>query len=217
LGCRIQWLPRSVASAAIARENLFASLLVWTGDMRPLTATMDHGPVGTAPADASRRTRFAEAARPGLDRAYRIAGLLLGNAAEAEDAVQDALAVAWQSFDRLRKPDRFGAWFDRIVVNGCRDRLRRRGIVRFVPIEAGGEPAARDPFQAFLDRDVVLAGLARLTDDERAVVVLRFWADLSLDEIADRLDVPTGTVKSRLHRAIGKLRDALAAVGEDRP
>jgi RNA polymerase sigma-70 factor (ECF subfamily) len=65
----------------------------------------------------------------------------------------------------------------------------------------------RDPFQAFLDRDVLLRGLARLSADERAVVVLRFWADLPLDEIADRLDWPLGSVKSRLHRAMGRLRE----------
>ena len=167
--------------------------------------------------DASRRARFLDAAAPRLDHAYRLAGVLLGNATEAEDAVQDALAIAWQSFDRLREPERFGAWLDRIVVNGCRDRLRRRGIVRFVPIEAGGDPPARDPFQALLDRDAVLAGLAGLTDEERAIVVLRFWADLSIDDIAYRLDCPPGTVKSRLHRAVGRLRESLTDAGEVRP
>jgi RNA polymerase sigma factor (sigma-70 family) len=160
-------------------------------------------------ADAERRERFLAAARPGLDRAYRMAGLLLANAHEAEDAVQDALAVAWQSFDRLREPAKFGTWFDRIVVNDCRDRLRRRGTVRFIPLEPDVDPAGRDPFQAFLERDAILAGLDRLTADERIVVVLRFWADLPLEAIADRLDWPLGTVKSRLHRALGRLRETL--------
>jgi RNA polymerase sigma-70 factor (ECF subfamily) len=159
--------------------------------------------------DAARRDRFLGAARPGLDRAYRLAGLLLGSATEAEDAVQDALVTAWQSFDELREPAKFGAWFDRIVGNGCRDRLRRRSTVRFIPMPDGLDPVGRDPFQAFLDRDVLLRGLARLSADERAVVVLRFWADLPLDEIADRLDWPLGSVKSRLHRAMGRLREHL--------
>lgn len=166
-------------------------------------------------ADAARRDRFLAAARPGLDRAYRMAGLLLANAHEAEDAVQDALAIAWQSFDRLREPEKFGGWFDRIVVNGCRDRLRRRGTVRFIPLEADVDPAGRDPFQAFLERDAILAGLDRLTADERIVVVLRFWADLPLDAIAERLDWPLGTVKSRLHRALGRLRTTLDSHGTE--
>ena len=164
-------------------------------------------------AEAGRRERFLAATRPGLDRAYRLAGLLLGNAHEAEDAVQEALATAWQSFDRLRDPEKFGGWFDRIVVNGCRDRLRRRGTVRFIPLDQDVDPAGRDPFQAFLERDALLAGLDRLTGDERIVIVLRFWDDLSLEAIADRLDWPLGTVKSRLHRALGRLRTALDREG----
>lgn len=107
--------------------------------------------------------------------------------------------------------DKFGAWFDRILVNGCRDRLRRRNVVRFIPMDAGIDSVGGDPFQTFLERDSLLAGLARLTPDERIVVVLRFWADLPLDAIADRLGWPLGTVKSRLHRALQRLRDTLGS------
>jgi RNA polymerase sigma-70 factor (ECF subfamily) len=176
-----------------------------------LTATVtDRTKPATAQlADADRRERFVSAGRPALDRAYRLAGLLLANSHEAEDAVQDALVVAWQSFDTLRDPAKFSAWLDRIVVNGCRDRLRRRGVVRFIPMGADADPPDRDPFRAFVERDALLAGLDRLTPDERIVVVLRFWADLPLDAIADRLDWPLGTVKSRLHRALRRLRETL--------
>jgi RNA polymerase sigma-70 factor (ECF subfamily) len=178
-------------------------------------------PVDLHPADAStptaddRRANFLAGARPALDRAYRLAGLLLADAHEAEDAVQDALIVAWQSFDTLRDADRFGAWFDRILVNGCRDRLRRRNVVRFIPIDAGPEAAARDPFMSFIERDALLAGLGVLTADERIVVVLRFWADLPLEGIAERLRWPIGTVKSRLHRALGRLRATLSQDREE--
>ena len=163
------------------------------------------------PADADRRDRFVASARPALDRSYRLAGLILGDAAEAEDAVQDALIVAFRGFSGLRDPNRFDAWFDRIVVNGCRDRLRRRRVVRFVPLGDDLDPPSSDPFHSFLERDALLAGLTRLSADERIVVVLRFWADLPLDAIADRLQLPLGTVKSRLHRALGRLRAGLAA------
>ena len=181
-----------------------------------LTAMTDRSTATGAPgaerdrtAESARRERFLAATRPGLDRAYRLAGLLLGSAVEAEDAVQDALVVAWQSFDQLRDVTKFSGWFDRIVANGCRDRLRRRNKVRFIPMAGDLDPSGRDPFQAFLERDALLAGLDRLTADERIVVVLRFWADLSLEAIADRLDWPLGTVKSRLHRALRRLRDHL--------
>jgi RNA polymerase sigma-70 factor (ECF subfamily) len=144
-----------------------------------------------------------------------LAGVLLADGHEAEDAVQDALIVAWQAFDTLREADRFGSWFDRILVNGCRDRLRRRNVVRFIPIHGEPEPAGRDPFMSFIERDALLAGLGGLTADERIVVVLRFWADLPLEGIAERLRWPIGTVKSRLHRALGRLRADLSQDREE--
>jgi RNA polymerase sigma factor (sigma-70 family) len=197
---------------ATNRENLSRSPFVWTGDMRLLALPVDARPAETAGSedDLARRARFIGASRPALDRAYRLAGLLLADAHEAEDAVQDALVVAWQSFGTLRETDRFDAWFDRILVNGCRDRLRRRKVVRFIPMDAGIDPAGRDPFQSFIEREAILVGLVRLSPDERIVVVLRFWADLSLESIADRLGWPLGTVKSRLHRALGRLHDVLS-------
>jgi RNA polymerase sigma factor (sigma-70 family) len=165
-------------------------------------------------AEEARRTRFLDDAGPCLDRSFRLAGLILGNAHEAEDAVQDALVVAWQGFDNLRDADRFAAWFDRIVVNGCRDRLRRRGTVRFIPIDASIDPAGPDPFRDLIERDALLEGLSRLPPDERIVIVLRYWADLPLDGIANRLGWPLGSVKSRLHRALGRLRTGISV---DRP
>ena len=162
-------------------------------------------PVDDRPMSA-RRERFLAAARPELDRLYRLAGLLLSDAAEAEDAVQDALADAWRRYDELRDPGRFRPWLDRIVVNGCRDRLRRRARIRFIPLVAGAEPSDVDPFRAFIERDALLSGLRALEPDERIAVVLRYWADLSLQAIAERMDWPLGTVKSRLHRALRRMR-----------
>jgi RNA polymerase sigma-70 factor (ECF subfamily) len=184
--------------------------------MRLLALPVDLHPADVStPAAEDRRGKFLAGARPALDRAYRLAGLLLGDGHEAEDATQDALVVAWKSFDTLREADRFGAWFDRILVNGCRDRLRRRNVVRFIPIDGEPEPAGHDPFMSVIERDALLTGLGVLTADERIVVVLRFWADLPLEGIAERLRWPIGTVKSRLHRALGRLRAALSQDREE--
>jgi len=151
--------------------------------------------------------RFQRLARDELDRSYRLAGLILGDAGEAEDAVQDALLRAWRSVASLRDADGFGAWFDRILVNGCRDRLRRRRTIQFVPLDPTLDPAGdADPFRALAERDSLVAGLRVLDPDERVVVVLHYWADLSLQDIAKRTGSPIGTVKSRLHRARGALR-----------
>lgn len=158
-------------------------------------------------ASSQARDRYLQFARAGLDRAYRLAGLILGDGHEAEDAVQDALLRAWRRADDLRDPAGFEAWFDRILVNGCRDRLRRRRTVRFVPLDPVNDgPVARDPFLQVLDSDSLLAGMRHLGADERVVVVLHYWADLRLDDVARRLGWPLGTVKSRLHRALVTLR-----------
>jgi RNA polymerase sigma factor (sigma-70 family) len=113
--------------------------------------------------------------------------------------------------DSLRDPAGFHAWFDRILVNVCRDRLRRSRIVRFVAV--GDEATARlasDPYDEIIREHDLLAAMDVLDIDLRTVVVLRFWADLTVDDIAERLGWPSGTVKSRLHRAIERMRDALA-------
>jgi RNA polymerase sigma-70 factor, ECF subfamily len=162
---------------------------------------------GTAAAE-----RFLRLANGELDRAYRLAGLILADQHEAEDATQDALLRAWRSAGSLRDPAGFQAWFDRILVNVCRDRLRRRGRVRLITIDdAPSASAERDPFRTIFDRDEVLRAMASLDDDHRIVIVLHYWADLTLEGVAARVGWPVGTVKSRLHRALMAMRSRLDA------
>jgi RNA polymerase sigma-70 factor, ECF subfamily len=168
-------------------------------------------------AATDRILRLAEAE---LDRAYRLAGLILGDAHEAQDATQDALLRAWRSAASLRDPAGFQAWFDKILVNVCRDRLRERGKVRLLAIDdAVSVGAPRDPFRDVLDRDEVFRAMATLDDDLRIVIVLHYWADLTLEAVAARVGWPVGTVKSRLNRALTTMRGRMdaAAVAEDRP
>jgi DNA-directed RNA polymerase specialized sigma24 family protein len=84
-----------------------------------------------ADAEARAREAFTRLADKELHRAYRLAGLILGNQQDAEDATQDAFVRAWAASRDLRSWDDFQAWFDRILVNVCRDRVRRRRIIRF--------------------------------------------------------------------------------------
>jgi RNA polymerase sigma-70 factor (ECF subfamily) len=156
-----------------------------------------------------------------LDHAYRLATVILGSAIEAEDAVSDAALAAWRSRGRLRDPTRFEPWFGRILVNGCRDRLRarrRRPVAALPPGEVGGPwlSRTRDVGDEVARRDSMTRAFEMLEPDERIVPVLRFWHDLTVDAIAERVGIPAGTVKSRLHHATARLRAALTALEVDR-
>lgn len=169
-----------------------------------------------------RATAFAALLDRGLDSHYRLAAVILGDPVEAEDAVHDAAVVAWRGFAGLRERDRFEAWFGRILVNGCRDRLRarkRRPVV--VPIPSL-EPvpfalaAGDDTGRAVLTRDLIDRALGDLDPDHAVVVALRYYADLTVPEIASRLGIAEGTVKSRLHTALRRLRGAVERQETDR-
>ena len=151
---------------------------------------------------AAVRAEFVRLATRHLDGAYKLAGYLLGDAAEAEDAMQEALTRAWRAWPRLREPDSVGPWLDRIVANVCKTRIGARKRVRSVAFDDDLAVHAPDPFRATLSRDAVGRALERLTPEQRLVVVLRYWRDMPLEQIATRLDVPLGTVKSRLHYAL---------------
>jgi RNA polymerase sigma-70 factor (ECF subfamily) len=160
---------------------------------------------------ADAEERLVGLARAQLDRLYRLAGLLLGDSAEAEDATQEALLRAWRAASTLRDLNEASSWLDRILVNVCRDRLRRRRTIRFIPLADHGGGPDTDPFQTVLDRDEVLRAMAHLDPDQRIVVVLHYWAGLTLDGVAERVGWPVGTVKSRLHRALERMRIGHAA------
>jgi RNA polymerase sigma-70 factor (ECF subfamily) len=166
--------------------------------------------LGPRDADPDARTAlFLRLSDREIGRGYRTAGYVLGNAAEAEEATQDAVLRAWAAWPSMRNPDRFGPWFERILMNTCLDRVRRRHGVRLVELERVPELRGADPFAAGLARDEIGRALRDLPPEQRAVVVLRFWRDLPLEDIADRLELPLGTVKSRLHYAMRAMRSTL--------
>jgi RNA polymerase sigma-70 factor (ECF subfamily) len=170
---------------------------------RTVHATMD-----------DRATAFAALLDRGLETHYRLAAVILGDPVEAEDAVHDAAVVAWRGFAGLRERDRFEAWFGRILVNGCRDRLRarrRRPVIVAIPsfgsTDAGlPHEQADDASTDLATRDQLERAFARLEPEHAVVVALRYYADLTVPQIAARLGIAEGTVKSRLHNALRRLR-----------
>ena len=163
------------------------------------------GRAAAATADEEFRSRLERE----LAESYRLASVILGDVNEAEDATHDAVERAWRARRQLRDPDRFGAWFQRILVNGCRDRLRRRRSgPKFIALSADGrERQGSDIAIQATGQDALGAALDRLDPDRRIVVVLRFFVDLEIAEIARRVGARPGTVKSRLHRALADLRE----------
>ncbi len=143
---------------------------------------------------------------------YRTAYLLLRDPAQAEDALQEIFLKVYRSLDRY-DPDRaaFSTWLYRMTVNYCLNARRRVPFVLplgRVPLGLLGHSPGPDERPA--DDDGVLRAVRGLSDKLRVVVVLRFYADLSHEEIARVLDLPVGTVKSRLSAALRTLRVRLA-------
>lgn len=164
----------------------------------------------------NRRGAFERLAEDHLDAAYRLARAILHDPAEAQDATHDAFVQAWRKWSTLRDPARFERWFDRILVNTCRNRLSRASRRQTTDISEEVAIAAGDPFGHAHDRDVVGSAIATLSPDHQIVVALRFYQDLPIEEIASRLNVPTGTVQSRLHYALQRLNAAIdIADGEE--
>ena len=157
---------------------------------------------------------FAAFAARQLDPSYRLATIIVGNGADAEDATHDAFLSAWRHWSTVRDPDRLDAWFGRILVNSCRDLMRsrrRRPVVIDVSAELLAVAAPDDVSTDTADREAVARGFARLGADHRICLVLRYYEDLTVRQIAERTGVPEGTVKSRLHHALRELRIGLVA------
>ncbi|MHB8470367.1 MAG: RNA polymerase sigma factor [Gaiellaceae bacterium] len=174
----------------------------------------------TAPAEPDRREsawiRDAQrGSEPALEhlfrthwpRAYRAALLVVGDAAAAEDIAQESFLAAVRALDRFDRRRPFGPWLHRIVVNRAIDWARSRSLRRELSTDVDVVAEARE--DTGLTRPLATA-LAELGPEHRAVVVLRYLLDYTPGEIAELLDLPRGTVNSRLRRGLDRLEAALA-------
>jgi RNA polymerase sigma-70 factor, ECF subfamily len=150
--------------------------------------------------------------------AFRVAYQVTGDAADAEDAAQEAFVNAYYALGRFRPGAPFKPWLCRIVANEARNRRmaahRRTALTeRAQRAQASGEAAPSPEAAAEADefRATLLTTLGRLRDDDRLILAYRLFFDFSEADMAEALKVPKGTVKSRLSRALARLRDALPA------
>lgn len=161
------------------------------------------------------REAFAILVHQVSDSLYALAHRILRDTGMAEDALQNALVIAWRRIPNLRDPDRFDAWFHRILVHACYDESQRsrhwNANVRLLPVDG---PATPDRSAALSDRDELERAFRQLPIDQRAVFVLHHYVGLPLVEIAELLEIPAGTARSRLHYATRGLRIALEAASQ---
>jgi RNA polymerase sigma-70 factor (ECF subfamily) len=145
------------------------------------------------------------------DRLHAVSYRILRDTDLAEDATQQALLIIWRDLRQLRDPARFDAWSYRLLVRACYTESRRARQwapnLRVLRVE----PSDPDASSSVHDRDQLERGFRRLSIDHRAVVVLHHYLELPLEQIAETLGVPPGTVRSRLHHAMRGLRAALDA------
>lgn len=156
------------------------------------------------------RTAFEVLVRRYQDRLFTAVVHIVGCRSEAEDVVQEAFVQAYVKLDTFKHQSRFYTWLYRIAFNVSISRRRRRRRVELSwdesreiageePVDAGESPL--DPLEQAERRQLLEQAMACLTDEHRAIIVLRHLEEFSYEEIAEILEISVGTVRSRLHRA----------------
>ena len=155
--------------------------------------------------------QFLSLLRAQESKLFRIARALTGQEADAWDLLQESTLIAYDRFGQLRGgPEVFGPWIRRILVNTARNRLRQQS--RTVPLELAEAQLVHDPSpgpEERLDQRFLWDEVMQLEIHHRQVLTLRYLADMPVEEIAALLESPSGTIKSRIHRALGALRRRL--------
>ena len=156
---------------------------------------------------------FSDLARASITRLYAVATLILRDRDRAEDAVQDALVLAWQGIHALRDPDAWEAWLQRLTVRACYKHARKERRRISVELRQSPDlerPGDTDPSIALVDREYLADAIGRLPIDQRAVMVVHYYLDQPLSKAAEILDIPVGTAKSRLHHGLTALRRSMS-------
>jgi len=155
---------------------------------------------------------FGVIAREHADWLFAVAYRILRDHDRSEDAVQQALVIAWRELPTLRDPDRFEAWLRKLLVRVCYEEAKRaRRWDAHVMTLLPDEPSRRDDLISVGDRDLLERGFRRLPPEQRAILVMHHYLGLSSADVAETLGIPAGTARSRLHYAHRAMRGALEA------
>lgn len=160
---------------------------------------------------------FAELATLAFPRLKSVAYLILRDADRADDAVQDALVAAWRDLRALRDLDAWDAWLHRLLVRTCHRQARRDRRRAQIDLRIASDPDLARTIDAppdIAERTWILDELGRIDVEKRTVIVLHYYLDLPMREVAEILDLPYGTAASRLHRGLELLRASMRPVAE---
>jgi RNA polymerase sigma-70 factor, ECF subfamily len=155
---------------------------------------------------------FSQLVKASLRRLDGVARLILRDSDRAQDAVQDALLMAWRDLRALRDPDAWDAWLHRLTVRACYKvarRERRTSLIHLDPSSDELTGAMPDTSVDVAERDWLGKELERLDIEQRAVMVLHYYLDLPVSAVAEILDIPYGTAASRLHRGLEAMRASM--------
>jgi RNA polymerase sigma-70 factor (ECF subfamily) len=177
-----------------------------------MEATLDQPTARLRPlveaAVAGHRDAFRALAEPYVGKALGAATIITRSPADAADAVQDALLSAWRGLTDLRDPDAFPAWFRQHVVRAAIRATKSRTLVAELDIDT---PDVSDGLDRAVERRTLGRAFDRLDPDDRLLLTIHHFWGLPIAETALHLGIPSGTVKSRIHSAMARLRAAYDA------
>lgn len=161
-------------------------------------------------------TEFLELLNGRLNVLYKIAYSFFKDESNASDAVQDAVVMAYKNIYKLKEKDKFNSWITTILVNKCRDILRRGKIITFekydegvIDIRAFNEGVYESDYEKVENKIYVINLLNKIDEKYRDVIRLKYFGDYKLEEVSTILGIPVGTVKSRLNFGIKKLKELM--------
>lgn len=166
------------------------------------------------------KKKFEELVTNRINVLYRIAYSYFRDSEAASDAVQDAILIALKSFQNLKAEEKFNSWITTILVNRCREVLRRRNRINFeeyedkvIDIEAVNQRIKSD-YSKIDDKLYIIKYLNEIDVKYSEVISLKYLGDYTIEETAKILDIPQGTVKSRLNKGIKMLRALMEVKGD---
>jgi RNA polymerase sigma-70 factor, ECF subfamily len=171
-------------------------------------------------AQSGDRDAFSQLVKASTRRLLGLARLILRDPDRAEDAVQDAMLLAWRDLRALRDPDAWDPWVRRLTVNACYKAAGKHQRRTRIEVQIDIDPRSAqmpDPASDVADREWVFSALGGLNLDQRAVIALHYYLDLPMAEVAEILDIPYGTAASRLHRGLESMRMTMRVEPEATP